>query len=373
MHYLQELKRIIEINSFTANAKGVNEVGTYFDAWLKELGYNVKLHKRTTIGHHHHYVSHHTQGEKLLLVGHLDTVFPPSSFEHFREDEQWVYGPGVCDMKGGNIVMLEALRHLHATQKRIENIDVLLVSDEESGSDDSKALTASLASEYRYALVYEAAGKEGRIVKSRKGVGTFTIDITGKAMHAGNHYAEGIDANLEASYKLQKLVALTNLEENTTVNVGKISGGIGANTISPCANLLFEIRYSKISERDRLLNAINTIVADSDVEGTTATLQGGIQRDVMSDSAEKQKWVSALEHIAGEALLQEGRGGVSDANILSANGVLTLDGFGPYGDGDHTEHERALKESFGQRIDLSSKLLSYFNEYKQWGEKKIAV
>ncbi len=360
MGYFDDLRSVCTINSYTKNKSGVDRVGECFDRWLLPLGFDVTLYRRELIGHHRLYRSPEVPGKKLLLLGHLDTVFPEGKFEAFHEDDAWVYGPGVCDMKGGNIVLLEALRQLHAGTGTLRNVDILFVSDEETGSDDSKHLSSALAEVYDYCLVYEAAGMNGEVVVGRKGVGTFTVDITGLAKHAGNHYADGIDANLEACYKLQKLVALTDLSKGTTVNVGKMEGGIGANTISPHAHLLFEIRYTCADERNRVLEAINDIVATAYVPGTISRLGGGIQRDVMAHTSRTDAFVARLEAISGRRLPTEERGGVSDANILSAAGVMTLDGFGPFGDGDHTLHERALKSSFDARIALSKTLLRHF-------------
>ena len=363
MDYLKDLRSVVAINSYTKNKLGVDAVGTLFDKWLEALGFRVHLYNREIIGNHRYYTSKHTpNAKKLLLLGHLDTVFPPDKFESFHEDEQWVYGPGVCDMKGGNIVIVEALREVAKQGIPIQNIDILLVSDEESGSDDSKYITAQLAKEYDYCFVYEAAGKNMEVVTGRKGVGTFFIEIEGKAAHAGNHYTDGSDANLELSYKLQKLVNLTDISKGTTVNVGKIEGGIGANTISPHAHLTFEIRYKTTQERDRVLHAIESIVATSYVKGTKATLKGGIQRDVMQTSEDSLELLETLQKITGAKIPSEERGGVSDANIVSSNGVVTLDGFGPYGDGDHTIDERASKESFVSRIEMSKQLFKHFIE-----------
>ena len=361
MDYLEDLQKIVEINSYTKNKLGVDKVGQIFDSWLSKLGFDVEIHERSLIGNHRYYKSKHTSNsKKLLLLGHLDTVFPEGKFEKYSEDEEWVYGPGVCDMKGGNIVAVEALRELHKEGKEIKNIDILFVSDEETGSDDSKHLTSKLAKAYDYCFVYEAAGKKMEVVTGRKGVGTFFIDITGKAAHAGNSYSEGNDANLEASYKLQELVKLTNLDLGTTVNVGKIEGGIGANTISPQAHLTFELRYKTQNERDRVLNAIDIIVDKSFVSGTISVLSGGIQRDVMQTSTASLELMKNIETITDLELKSEERGGVSDANIVSSMGVVTLDGFGPFGDGDHTVQERANKKSFVSRIELSKKLFQYF-------------
>ena len=357
-----ELKHIIEINSYTKNKAGVDQNGAVFKSWMEALGYRCELHERGDVGNHLHFVAPKREGKKLLLLGHLDTVFPPGSFESFHEDEEWIYGPGVCDMKGGNYVALQALRNTFEVYGKIENIDFLLVSDEETGSDDSKYLTAKLAPHYDYCLVFEAAGKNGEVVIARKGVGTFFIDIEGKASHAGNHYLEGIDANLEASYKLQELVKLTNLEEGTTVNVGKIEGGIGANTISPKARLTFEIRYTQSEQKEYLLKEIERIVNTSFVDGSKAVLSGGIQRDVMEANSQQHHFLKQLRQVCNCNLPTEQRGGVSDANIVASHGTATLDGFGPFGDGDHTVHERASKKSFSERIELATQIFTQFQK-----------
>lgn len=365
MNYFDDLKKLISINSHTKNKDGVDKISKIMSAWFAELGFEEVCYEREEIGNHCLYKTPKREGLKVLLLGHNDTVFPKGKFETYSEDEEWVYGPGVCDMKGGNLVALQSLRNIYAQNHKIENIDVLLVSDEEIGSDDSKHLTAQLASNYDVCFVFEAAGKNLEIVTGRKGVGTFTITIEGKAAHAGVRYAEGINANLEASYKLQALTKLTNLQIGTTVNVGKITGGIGANTISPTCELLLELRYTQNSERDRLLQALDEITQTSYVEGTKASLSGLIQRDVMQVNDKQLELIEKIETLFETKLPTEQRGGVSDANIVASQGVTTLDGFGPFGDGDHTVHERALKSSFEQRIGLMTEILSYHQSHKQ--------
>ncbi len=362
MDYLNDLEKIININSYTKNKQGVDEVGSIMSKWLEELGLKLTTYEKEQIGNHLLFSSSKKSGKKILLLGHNDTVFPQKSFEGFFQDKTWVYGPGVCDMKGGNIVALQSLRNIHKKNNEIYNIDFLLVSDEETGSDDSKEVTASLAPNYDYCFVFEAAGANMEVVTQRKGVGTFTITIDGLAAHAGNHYDKGIDANLEASYKLQELVKLTNLELQTTVNVGKINGGIGANTISPKCELLLEIRYTTNDEKIRVLNALNKITNTSYVSGTISTLTGSIQRDVMQENEKQLELIKELEVITNTKILTEKRGGVSDANIVASCGVTTLDGFGPFGDGDHTIKERALKSSFESRIAFTTKILNHFQK-----------
>jgi glutamate carboxypeptidase len=344
----------------------VDKISKIMTKWFSDLGFKNICYQRETIGNHNLYVSPKTAGKKILLLGHNDTVFPKGKFERYSKDEKWIYGPGVCDMKGGNMVAIQALRNVYEKNQKIENIDFLLVSDEETGSDDSKKLSSKLALDYDYCFVFEAAGENLEVVTGRKGVGTFTINIEGKASHAGVRYTAGINANLEAAHKLIELTKLTNLEIGTTVNVGKVSGGIGANTISPTAELLLELRYTQNSERDRLLSALDEITNTSYVKGTTATLSGLIQRDVMEASEEQHKLIKKIEILSGEKISTEQRGGVSDANIVASQGVTTLDGFGPFGDGDHTVHERALKSSFEQRINLMTQMLMYHQKFKQF-------
>jgi len=363
MNYINDLKKIININSFTKNKEGVDKVGQIMSTWLKEIGFDETIYIREEIGNHQLFTTKRKENLKnILLLGHNDTVFPPNTFEEFTQDNNWVYGPGVCDMKGGNIVVVESLRNIYKENKNISNIDFLIVSDEESGSDDSKFVTLDIAKNYDYCFVFEAAGKDLEIVTGRKGVGTFTITIEGIAAHAGTSYIKGVDANLEASYKLQKLSQLTNLELGTTVNVGKIEGGIGANTISPKCQMIVEIRYTTNYERDRLLNSLNEIVETSYIKGSKSKLEGLIQRDVMEANKNQEVLIKKLEEISNCKILTEKRGGVSDANHVSSCGVTTLDGFGPYGDGDHTKKERALKSSFEQRIEMMTKILSYYQK-----------
>jgi glutamate carboxypeptidase len=357
-----ELATIIELNSYTRDNKaGVDENGAIVQSWLEPLGYKTTQFKREHIGNHFLFESPKREGEKLLLLGHLDTVYPAGTFTDFSEDDEWIYGPGVCDMKGGYYLAICALRAIYEQQGRIANIDVFLVSDEETGSDDSKLVTSEIAKNYDACLDFEAAGKNNEVVIGRKGVATWHITLSGKAAHAGNHYVDGHNANLAAAHMLIELQALTNLERGSTVNVGKMSGGIGANTISPEAKMIVEARFTNSDERERLLTQVEAIANKPFVDGVSLTLEGGLQRDVMQPTEGQQALLAKIESVLGYALPTEQRGGVSDANTVSAVGVPTLDGFGPFGDGDHTIHERASKQSFVNRLDEVTKILAAFN------------
>jgi len=356
-----DLKKLVEINSWTGNKQGVDLNRELMVAFLSPLGFESEVYHREHIGSHILFKSQHGENKpRVLLLGHLDTVFPPNTFESFSEDEEWIYGPGVCDMKGGNFVALSALRRIFADNGSVNHIDILLVSDEETGSDDSKYLTQELAKNYDVCFDFEAAGREHEVVVARKGVATFYIDLVGKAAHAGNHYVDGVNANLAAAKLLIALTELTDLAQGTTVNVGKIEGGIGANTISPTSHLAVEARFTSEEEKDRVLADIQHLSHESWVAGIEIKISGGLQRGVMAANHQQTKLLARLADVLGYALKTEHRGGVSDANVTAAAGLVTLDGFGPYGDGDHTVHERASKASFERRIEEVYKiLLSY--------------
>ncbi|RWX56337.1 M20 family metallopeptidase [Photobacterium chitinilyticum] len=361
-----DLKALIEENSWTQNKEGVDTNGRLMQGWLEDLGMCTTVFHREHIGDHRLFSSSKIEGKpKLLLMGHLDTVFPPHSFEGYRENDEWIYGPGSCDMKGGNFVALSALRNVYAEHGQLYNVDFLLVSDEETGSDDSKALTRELAANYDACLDFEAAGENHEVVNGRKGVATYSVELNGVAAHAGNQYSYGKNANLAAAKLLISLTELTNIKKGSTINVGKIKGGISANTISPHAQLMVEARFTQTTEQQRILEAIPRLLHQHGVDGVEASLNGGLQRDVMIPSQEQQQLLDKLSQLLGYPLKTEQRGGVSDANVTSGAGLPTLDGFGPYGDGDHTEFERASKRSFSRRIDEVTTIVSHYSSPQQ--------
>ena len=362
-----ELRQLVEINSYTFNKDGVDAHGHLFSTWMQDLGFSEERYHREIIGDHLLFRTPVvTNKRRVLLLGHLDTVFPPGTFETFREDEEWVYGPGVCDMKGGNLIALQALRAIQHSAGGIANIDFLLVSDEEKGSDDSSSLTQSLALDYDICFDFEAAGSDHEVVIGRKGIGTYKFEIEGLAAHAGNHYADGIDANRIAAQILLELVSLTNLDDGTTVNPGKIEGGIGANTISPKAEITVELRFTKPSERDRVLKELEGIAKKEWLPGSKLTFTGRLQRDVMEPTTIQSELLNEISEVLGYPLPTEKRGGVSDANTVATMGVATLDGFGPYGDGDHSVNERALKSSFQRRLNEVTQILGHVNQYANY-------
>ena len=355
------LKTLVEINSFSGNPSGVNRVGKMLADFLNPMGVEQTVHERKEIGSHYRFTSPSAQGgAKLLFLVHLDTVFPEDcGFTQFRVDGDKAFGPGVIDMKGGIVVLCFALKMIHdLCLNHPFEYTIMAVSDEEIGSEDSRSLTEAAASGKDYAFCFECGGSNGELVTARKGVGTFVIDIEGKAAHAGNSYALGIDANGELAHKLLAVRGLTNLERGTTVNIGQIKGGIGANTISPSAQMKIDLRFEEPAEGERVFRELTRITQTSFVTGSQSVLSGKIQRPVMVETEDTRQFLTRISEVAGRPIPKERRGGVSDANFTAALGVPTLDGFGPLGRNDHTHNEYLLLDSLFERIELLGRILS---------------
>lgn len=355
---LRTLVELVEINSYTGNPAGVNRVGDHVAGFLRALGFEETRFPRQAIGDHRLFTRGGT-GKKVLFSCHLDTVFPPEmGFDRCHVGEERTTGPGVIDMKGGVVVLLHALKMLEALGQRPPGAhEVFFASDEETGSEDARELVERQAKGKDYALCFECGGSQGQVVSARKGVGTFRIDVEGKAAHAGNDYLSGVNANLEAARKLIEIQGLTDLPKGTTVNVGQISGGIGANTISPKAQLVIDVRYTVPTEAERVVSVLQAEVRRAFVPGARSVLSGRIQRPVMVETDATRAFVALVREASGGALEAEKRGGVSDANLIAAQGVPTLDGFGPSGAKDHTADEYMVTRTLFERIELLARLL----------------
>jgi glutamate carboxypeptidase len=178
-------------------------VGDQVAAFLKHLGFDETRYARESIGDHRLLVRS-GPGKQILFSCHLDTVFPPDlGFNMCLVGNPVTTGPGVIDMKGGIAVLLFTLMMLDDLGlRRPFGYHIFFSADEETGSEDARPLVEAQAQGKDYGLVFECGGPNGEVVSERKGVGTFRIEIEGKAAHAGNDYAQGINANLEAAHKL---------------------------------------------------------------------------------------------------------------------------------------------------------------------------
>jgi len=339
------LSALVRENSYTSNVAGGNRVG----ALLRELFESAELTCETrgsTSFANHLIFRTGAPGRPIALVGHLDTVFPPGTFEGYRRDGPLARGPGVLDMKGGLLVAgfaLLALRHVGA----LENVPLrfVIVSDEEVGSPEGQLILSSVAGDAAAGLVFEAGRAKDAVVTRRKGTGGLTAVASGRAAHAGNLHHEGVSAIRALARFVDRAEALTDYGRGTTVNVGRIEGGQARNTVPDEARAELDLRFITADDGERLVAELRTAATEaaSSVTGAAIALSGGIARSPLESTPESAKLYeeyAACAVAAGlGATLAPLVGGGSDASTLSTLGIPCIDALGPRGAGFHTKDE----------------------------------
>ncbi|MCD6400313.1 MAG: M20 family metallopeptidase [Anaerolineales bacterium] len=352
------LKNLVLIQSSTHNKPGVNRV---CDAVLKAVE---DLPLRITRLENENYgdtliLSSHSAGESgnILLVGHLDTVFPEDTdFKFFRDDEKNVYGPGVIDMKGGIVAVIYALKALNSCNMLSKiPIRVIFNTDEEIGSPSSRDIITSEAKKSAMALVTECGGMNGEVVTGRKGRLGLEVHVKGKAGHAANLTEEKSSAVLALAHKIIEIESLNNTFPELTVNVGRIEGGTGPNSIAETAMAAIDIRFTTEAVLSSFMISLEEISDRIDVAGTTSRLVKVADRPAMV-TTEQNRELFFIAAEAGERLdipvVEEFRSGGSDANIIAAAGTPVIDGLGPIGLHDHSDREYMIKKSLPDRTKL---------------------
>ncbi len=300
---------------------------------------------------------------RVLLSGHLDTVFPVDSpFQEVREEGQRWIGPGVADLKGGLVVMAEALAAFeqHPLASRM-GWTVVLNPDEEVSSPSSRPLLESLAKDHAVGLVYEPALADGRLAGDRGGNGSFHLVIRGKSAHVGRDFELGRSA-MHVAGEVVALLANLNQADGVIVNVGKIDGGGPVNRVADLAVIRFNVRVSDDEKRQAIesdLRRLATVLGRRD--GITATLHGSISHPpklVEGKTAELFKRVADCGKQIGLDLSWSRTGGVCDGNVLQAAGLPTVDTLGVRGGGLHTDEEFVEIGSLVERVQLSALLLA---------------
>lgn len=296
-----------------------------------------------------------------LLVGHCDTVWALGTIKEMplKIEQGKLFGPGVYDMKTGLVQMIFAIRALQELQLAMPVIPVVFInSDEELGSRESSVYIQRLARLANRSLVLEPSlGPSGRLKTARKGVGRFTVTITGKAAHAGLNPEQGASAILELSHVIQRLFELNDAEKGISVNVGTIDGGLRANVIAPTSSATVDVRV--LTQRDAMAveRAIKQIRPKT--PGVSLRIEGRIGRPPLEKTlANRGFWRIASDFARELDLeLEEGTaGGGSDGNTTSLY-TATLDGLGAVGDGAHARHEQIVLDKLPERSALLGLLL----------------
>lgn len=342
--------RLVAVNSFTENAAGGREVAALLQVdTLAIPGLDCEVRRSTRFADHLIFSTKpKTEKPPIALVGHLDTVFPPGTFEGYRRDGDLARGPGVLDMKGGLVVVGSALRAIAETMGlgAIAPVRLIIVADEEVGSPEGQKIIQEAALGANAALVFEAGRKEDKIITRRKGTGGIAVFAKGKAAHAGANHRDGVNAIWALARFVDLAQKLTDYDRGITVNVGKFTGGQGKNTVPHEAEALLDIRFCTTVDGERLVGLLRDAAsaACAGMEGASITLEGGIARFPLERSEESARLLAAYAACARASGLggEEAPliGGGSDASTTSTMGIASIDGLGPRGIGFHTKDEQ---------------------------------
>ena len=295
----------------------------------------------------------------VLIVGHFDTVWPVGTLEvmPFSVESGVVRGPGVFDMKAGLVQGFWAIRAIRETGGRIPSIVFLLNSDEEVGSPTSRKLIEQEAKRADVSLILEPSC-DGALKTARKGVGNFTVEVTGRAAHAGNDPGKGISAVDEACRLTLELHSYNGPENEATVNVGVFNGGTRRNVVAAAARLEVDIRVPSQADAERLTKVILGLRPHH--AEARVRVSGGISRPPMERTASIGRLFLQARSLAAELgfdLQEASVGGGSDGNFCASVNPLVLDGLGAVGDGAHALSEHVVVDQLAPRSALVARLL----------------
>jgi glutamate carboxypeptidase len=362
--FLADLQALVSVDCGTTNKAGVDRVGSWVGERCAAWGWRVERLPQNEYGD---LWKAHLQGQgrgRVLLLGHLDTVYPDGTAAarpmHVERDK--LLGPGVCDMKGGLLVGMYALRALQqADFADFEELTFFFNSDEEVSSPVSKSAYQLEARGVDAALVLESARPNGDIVSSRKGSGTYRLDVTGRSAHAGVEPEKGINAVVELAHRTLALQSLDALAPGVTVNATMIAGGTASNSIPESAWVDLDVRAVDRQGAQLIHQALlDTAAQPSTIPGAQVRLEGTFHFPPM-ERTPPVAFLAGLARQSADALgFQVGEsatGGASDASNLAALGVPVLDGLGPVGGMDHSPQEYIFPDSIVPRTAMLAGLI----------------
>ncbi|GLV58076.1 glutamate carboxypeptidase [Dictyobacter sp. S3.2.2.5] len=367
--FLTDLQAMVDIDSGTYVKQGVDRLGLWLQQRLQRLGCQTYFDEQQQYGNHLVAVHRGTnpQGPRLLLIGHIDTVFPDGEarrrpFSRKQLDGvEIAKGPGVLDMKSGVLIGIYAVQLLIESQMaNYQSVTFVCNSDEEIGSHSSRPLIRKLASESDAVLVLEPGRIINRVVSSRRGIANYRVEAHGVSSHAGVEPEKGRNAILELSHQVIALQAINGTIPGATLNVGIIKGGGRTNIVPDYAYCEIDVRVSDRAGLEAIEAAIRDVISHTVLEGTRVVLSGGVSNMPFERTEGSLKLVH-LAQAAGSDLGLEiedvSSGGASDANTTAPLGVPTLDGLGATGGLAHNPDEYIELEPLPVRIALVSGLL----------------
>ncbi|HMG32441.1 MAG TPA: M20 family metallopeptidase [Blastocatellia bacterium] len=361
---------LVEQESMSREAEPLRRIGESYASRLVDFGASVDLLTDPKFGTtvRARFAPHTSNGDtgaedarQLLVVGHLDTVWPIGtlSARPFRIDDGRAYGPGIFDMKAGVTISsfaMKALKDFSRSAKR--QVTFLMTCDEETGSHFSREIIEDEARSAVAALVLEPPIPGGTVKTARKGVGEFELIIRGRPAHAGNDPRAGISAITELANQVLAVNKLCDYSRGTTLNVGVVKGGVLSNVIAAEARASIDMRYQTEDEGQRIVNAMQSL--EPALKGARIEVRGGINRPPLVRTPAVASLFEHARTLAAELGydLKEGAvGGGSDGNFIAALGVPVLDGLGVDGAGAHAEHEHIIVDDIPRRAAIVTRLI----------------
>jgi glutamate carboxypeptidase len=351
------IRQLVEIESPSDNKQAADRLGQLLCAKFEALGGRTHFYRNRQFGDHLRVDFPAGAGEPVLLLGHYDTVYPLGTLASMpcRIENGRLYGPGAFDMKSGIALMLHAIEAFQAGHGALPRpVKVLLVSDEEVGSESSRSITEALARECAAVLVLEpAAGLRGAVKTSRKGVAEYTLRVQGVSAHAGLEPTKGHSAILELAQQVIIIHQLIDLRRGLSMNVGVIQGGTRSNVIAAGASAMIDVRIQSAKQAARVERTLRSLKPFD--QHCSLEISGGINRMPMERTAGVAALYEKAKSIASQIdwRLQEAAvGGGSDGNFTAALGIPTLDGMGGVGDGAHAVHEHIVISELPRRASL---------------------
>ena len=365
------LERWVALNTGSHNLEGLERFAAELSEQLTALGFEVELRPGEPIAYPdgarptgpvlRARRAGPAGAPRLLLSGHLDTVFEPGS--PFRALGPVVdgraSGPGAADMKGGLVVMLAALEAL----TRAGDIDgadwsVLLVSDEELGSLASRPLIEAAAREADYGFVFESARTSGAMVRSRRGLGQLILSVEGVAAHAGSDHRSGRSAIAELARQIVAIEALTDYARGVTLNTGIVRGGTKRNVVPDSAQAWIDLRYDTPELGQQIVERIEALAASPRVPGTRTRVWARLHRPPKPETPATRELLARHADVA-RALGADPpppvhAGGGTDGSLMAAVGLPTLDSMGVRGGRAHTDGEFVVADSLAERAALAA-------------------
>lgn len=366
--YLNELRPLINVDCGTFTIDGIEQVASIMSAKYEQLGWCVE---RVTLDRAGSGVIARNKPEAehidVMLIGHMDTVFPVGTAAErpMSEDEVNVYGPGVSDMKAGLLNIVYALRGLDKVVLDKLSIAVCMNPDEETGSNYSAQWLKSVAKRAKTVLVAEPARANGALVKARKGIAGYDIEFTGKAAHAGNEPEKGRSAIHEMAHWITTISAMTNFETGTTFNFGVVSGGTAGNVVAEKAKADLDVRFWSNEDYTAVEAKLAEMAEKPSIDGVQVVLKRNAYKPAMTPSAKTEELMVLVEECGkdtGVNVEWMAVGGGSDGNTTALVCDAVLDGFGPIGGGLHTADEYLVKDSIEPRIKLLQRVITKLAE-----------